>query len=163
MSFVRQDTVSLASTEDDVDIWSGSDDDSLYNDFVKLESKHEEIESTAKTTALTGPRIYALNPYEIAKVIEHDSKMERDFFSNINSLHSLLFVCDKAIAIYHNVNSKAIGRSDAPDGDATGLEVSRSYSSKVGDDKSQKVVSKSDDKKVGKFKIHYPPFLLKFW
>ncbi|KAG4078571.1 hypothetical protein HA402_002685 [Bradysia odoriphaga] len=157
----RRDTVSLASTEDDFDNWTGSeaddDDDSLYKDFDKFESKHEEIESSANAAALTGRRIYALNPYEIAKVIEHDSKMEKEFFSNINSLHSLLYICDKAITVFHNVNSKALGRTDAYDGAATGLAIIpiRSNSSKIDDSKSPNSASTKNDREVVEKFLHF--------
>lgn len=142
------------TTSDTVDLWSDSDNDSLYNEFTELESQHEGIESTSNTVALTGPRIFALNQYEIVKVIEHDSKFESEFFSNINSLHSLLFVCDKAITILHNVSRDALAGTDASKEFVKGLEVSLKHSST---DKGlltdQDVASKMDATKVGRSRL----------
>lgn len=105
----------LYSEEDLYDNSSVSDpfdDVDLYNEFNKLESDENVCESTTNILALSGPRIFALNPYEIAKIVEHDSRIESEFLANANSLHSLLNVCDKAIAIFHIVNNRSFGLLD---------------------------------------------------
>lgn len=106
------DSVYSLNLEEEEDKYSSvsdpfdTEDCDLYGDFNRLELDETICESTTNILALSGPRIFALNPYEIRKIVDHDFEMEKKFLTNINSLHSLLHVCDKIVAIVHIAHSR---------------------------------------------------------
>lgn len=129
-----------SSEEEDDDDFSTSypsDNFDLYGEFDKLETNETICESLTNILALSGPRVFALNPYEIAKIVPHDSNIEKEFLANTNSLHALLHVCDKIVAIVHIANIRSLGFFEAAAKASTsssGLEVVTLRNSKKPDD-----------------------------
>lgn len=124
-----------SSDEEDNDyssVGNRSDSFDVYDEFDKFKIDEAVSETTSNILALSGPRIYALNAYEIVKLVEHDSNIEWEFLSNINSLHSLIYVCDKAVETFHIVNSRFVGVEFLLQ-NVTGLEIVR-HSSKSSSD-----------------------------